>query len=50
MAFQVVAGLPPCQVDIHFLLSFMEFLHQNGHSKSNIANYMAAVRTLHIIH
>ena len=50
MSFQVVAGLPPCQVDIHLLLSFMEFLHQNGHSKSNIANYMAAVRTLYIVH
>ena len=49
MSFQVVAGLPPCQVDIYLLLSFMEFLHQNGHSKSNIANYMAAVRTLHIV-
>ena len=28
----------------------MEFLNQNGHSKANIANYMAAVRTLHIIY
>ena len=50
MLFQVAAGLPPCQVDIHVLLSFMEFLNQNGHSKPNIANYMAAVRTLHIIY
>ena len=48
--YQVGAGLPPWQVDIHFLLSFMEFLFQNGHSKVNIANYMAAVRNLHIIH
>ena len=46
----MVAGLPPSEVDIQFLLSFMEFLSQNGHSKSNIANYMAAVRTLHIVH
>ena len=50
MLYQVVAELPPCQVDIHFLLFFIEFLYQNGHSKSNIANYMAAVRTLHIIY
>ena len=55
MLYQVVLGCPappppPCQVDIHFLLSLMEFLHQNGQSKSNIANYMAAVRTFHIIH
>ena len=28
----------------------MEFLCQNDHSKANIANYMAAVRTLYIIH
>ena len=29
--------------------SLMEFLHQNGHSKSNIAYYRAVVRTLYII-
>ena len=46
MLYQVVARLPPCHVDIHFLLSF----HQHGHFKFNIANYMAAVRTFHIIH
>ena len=50
MLYQVVAGLPPCKVDIHVILSFMEFLNQNGHSRANIANYMAAVRTLHIIY
>ena len=50
LLFQVVAGLPPSQVDILFLLSFMEFLSQNGHSKASIGNYMAAVRILHIVH
>ena len=28
----------------------MEFLCLNGHSKANIANYMAAIRTLHILY
>ena len=28
----------------------MSFLCRNGHSKANIANYMAAVRILHIIY
>ena len=50
LLYQVAAGLPPSQVDIHFLLSFMEFLCQNGHSRANIANYMAAIRTLHILY
>ena len=46
----MAAGLPSSQVDTQILLSFMEFLCQNGHSKPNIANYMAAVRTLFILH
>ena len=46
----MAAELPPFQVDTHLLLSFLQFLSHNGHSKANIANYMAAVRTLHIIH
>ena len=50
LLYQVVAGLPPCQVDTHIILSLMEFLCQNGNSKANIANYMAAVRTLYSIH
>ena len=28
----------------------MEFLCQNGHSRANIENYMAAIRTLHILY
>ena len=42
-------GCPPFQVHIDLLLSFMEFLHQNGHSQPNIANYMAAIRAMHIV-
>ena len=50
IAFQVVAGLPPCQVNTEILLSFMEFLHLNLISSSHIANYMAALRAFHIVH
>ena len=50
LLYQVAAGLPPSQVHIELLLSFIESLHQNGHSKSSIDNYMAATRAMHIVH
>ena len=50
IAYQVAAGLPPCQVNTEILLSFMEFLYQNSLSPSHIANYMAALRAFHIVH
>ena len=50
LLFQVVAGLPPCQVNILTLLAFMEFLVRNRHSRSSITNYLAAIRAFHIIH
>ena len=50
MAFQVVTGLPNQQVNTEILLSFVEFLHSNGLSANHIANYMAALRALHILH
>ena len=49
IAFQVAAGLPQYQVNTKLLLSFMEFLHFNGLSPNHIANYMAALRALHIL-
>ena len=49
LAFHVVAGLPYYQVNTEILLSFMEFLHSNGLSANHIANYMAALRALHIL-
>ena len=49
-AFKLAAGLPLYQVDIHILLAFMEFLVQNGLSQPTIANYMAAIRSYHIIY
>ena len=50
LSFQVVAGLPPCQVNTYILLAFMEFLVRNHHSKSSITNYLVATRAFHIIH
>ena len=44
IAYQVAAGLPPCEVNTEILLSFMEFLHHNSLSSSHIENYMAALR------
>ena len=49
LAFQVAAGLPNYQVNTEILLSFMEFLHSNNLSPDDIANYMAALRALHIL-
>ena len=46
----MAAGLLTSQVNTHILLAFMEYLHANARSKSNISNYMAAVRAFHIIY
>ena len=48
--FEVAAGLLTSQVTTHILLTFMEYLHANAQSKSNISNYMAAIRAFHIIY
>ena len=50
MAFLVVSGLRPAQVDVHILLAFLEYLYQNNCTVSNIANYLAAIRALSIIY
>ena len=49
-AFKVAAGLLTSQVNTHILLAFMEYLHSIAQSKSNILNYMAAIRAFHIIY
>ena len=49
-AFRVAAGLLTSQVNTHILLVFMEYLYGNAQSKSNISNYMAAIRAFHIIY
>ena len=50
IAYQVVAGLPPCQVNTRILLSFMEYLHQNSISSNHIANYISALRAFHVVY
>ena len=49
LAFQVVAGLPHCQVNTEILL-IMEFIHLKQLVSTHIANYMAALRAFHIVH
>ena len=49
-AFKVAAGLLTPQVNTHIILAFMEYLHSNAQSKSNIANYLSAIRAFHIIY
>ena len=50
LAFQVAAGLLPSQVTVQLLLSFLECLHQNNMSQTQIANYLTAIRALHIVY
>ena len=46
----VVAGLPPNQVNIHLLLSFMKYLHSNQITLANISNHLAAIRAYFIVY
>ena len=50
MAFLVSTGLSTSQVTNWQLLVFMEYLHENHHSPSNIANYLAAIRANFILY
>ena len=50
MAFLVVAGLLPSQINVHTLLAFMEYLWQNQFNPSNISNYLAGIRAYCIIY
>ena len=50
MAFLVVSGLHPCEVNVQLLLAFLEYLYQNNCAVSNIANNLAAIRALSIIY
>ena len=50
MAFLVVAGLLPSQVNVHTLLAFVEYLHQNHHTPLNISNYLAGIRAYCVIY
>ena len=50
MAFLVVAGLLPSQVDVQVLLAFMEYLCQNKFTPSNISNYLAGIQAYCVIY
>ena len=50
LAFLLSAGLHFSQVTTIILLAFMEFLHKNGLSQTNISNYMAGIRAMYILH
>ena len=50
LAFLHLADIPLNQVTTIIVLSFMEFLAQNGLSHSNIANHMAGIRALLIMY
>ena len=50
LAFQVVTGLTPCQVNVDIILAFLEYLVDNSLSVANICNYLAGLRTMFIMH
>ena len=50
LAFLVSTGLSLNQVNNWQLLIFMEYLHENQHSPSNIVNYLAAIRAKFILY
>ena len=50
MAFLVASGLTLGQVNIYVLLSFLEYLHSNGFTVTNISNYLAGIRAHFILH
>ena len=50
LAFLVVAGLSLPQVSTIDILAYMEYLHGNGMSPSNITNYVTGIRALYILY
>ena len=50
LAFLVVTGLIPWQVDVNIILAFLEYLLDNSLFVANICNYLAALRAMFIIH
>ena len=47
LAFLVVTGLTPCQVNVDIILAFLEYLVD---ILANICNYLASIRTMSIIY
>ena len=50
LGFLVASGLSLDKVNIYVLLAFMEYLHSNHATPSNISNYLAGVRAFFIIY
>ena len=50
LGFLVASGLSLDKVNIYVLLAFLEYLHSNHVTPSNISNYLAGVRAFFIIH
>ena len=46
LLFLVSAGLSPLHVNSLHLLMFLEYLHGNSISASNIENYFSAIKTV----
>ena len=50
IGFLVASGLPLDKVNIYVLLAFLEYLHSNQLTQSNISNYLAGLRAFFIIY
>ena len=49
LAFLVVTGLTPGQVNVDIILAFLEYLVDNSLSVANICKYLAGLKTMFII-
>ena len=50
LGFLVASGLSLGQVNIYILLAFLEYLHSNALTATNICNYLAGIRAFFILH
>ena len=50
MGFLVAFGLSLGQINIYVLLAFLEFLHSNSLTVTNISNYLAGIRAFFILY
>ena len=50
MGFLVASGLSLGQVNIYVLLAFLEYLHSNAPTVTNISNYLADIRVFFILY
>ena len=46
ITFLVAVGLSPLQVNSSHILMFLEYLHENSISPSNIENYLSVIKTV----